>query len=52
MSENKKEKPAPKQDTKADKKTSETVHLSAEDLRRISGGASATGPTKPITGHH
>ncbi len=51
MSENKKEKPAPKQDAKADKKTSETVHLSAEDLRKISGGGSATGPTKPITGH-
>ena len=37
MSENKKEKPAPKQDAKADKKTSETVHLSAKDLRKSPG---------------
>jgi hypothetical protein len=44
MGEKKKEKPAPKPDTKADKKTSETVNLSAEDLRKISGGAIATPP--------
>jgi len=44
MGEKKKEKPAPKPDTKADKKTSVTVNLSAEDLRKISGGAIATPP--------
>src|SRR5271157_2489948 len=44
MSEKKKGKPAPKPDTKADKKTSETVHLSAEDLRKISGGARSNTP--------
>ena len=43
MSDKKKknEKSAPRPDTKADKKTSETVNLSAEDLRKISGGAKA-----------
>ena len=43
----KEKKPAPKPDAQADKKTSETVHLSAEELRRISGGTHATGP-KPM----
>ncbi len=38
MGEKKKERPTPKPETKADKKTSETVHLSAEELRKISGG--------------
>ena len=31
-------------DSKADKKTSETVHLSADELRKISGGTIATPP--------
>ena len=45
MSDEKKEKKsAPKPETKADKKGSETVHLSAEDLRKISGGSKATKP--------
>ncbi len=46
MGEKKKEKPAPKPDTKVEKKTSETVNLSAEELRKISGGAGVgtTGP--------
>lgn len=43
MGEKKKEKPAPRPDTKADKKASETVNLSAEDLRKISAGASGGG---------
>lgn len=49
MSDKKKknEKSTPQTDTKADKKVSETVHLSAEDLRKISGGATATKPPKP-----
>ena len=49
MSDKKKhEKSAPQPDTKADKKTSETVNLSAEELRKISGGATA--PKQPKTG--
>jgi len=49
MSDKKKnEKSAPRPDTKADKKTSETVQLSAEELRKISGGATA--PKQPKTG--
>ena len=40
----KSEKPAPKPEGKEDKKTSETVHLSAEELRKISGG----GFTQPL----
>jgi len=39
------EKPAPKTDKKGEKKTSETVQLSAEELRKISGGTG--GPTQP-----
>jgi hypothetical protein len=39
----KKDKPAPKPDAKDEKKTSETVHLSAEELRKISGGAGVGG---------
>ena len=35
------EKPAPNPDKKAEQKTSETVHLSAEELRKISGGQAA-----------
>ncbi len=49
MGEKKKEKPAPKPETKADKKTSETVHLSAEDLRKISGGAAIHNPPPKTT---
>jgi len=41
------EKPVPKQEVKADQKTSETVHLSAEELRKISGGAIAPKPPGP-----
>ena len=40
----KNKKPAPKPDAKEDKKTSETVHLSAEELRKISGGVGVTYP--------
>ncbi len=44
MSDKKKnEKSTPQPDTKADKKASETVHLSAEELRKISGGANSGG---------
>ncbi|HZW33403.1 MAG TPA: hypothetical protein VFF52_21980 [Isosphaeraceae bacterium] len=31
--------------TEAEKKQSETVHLTAEELRKISGGATAGNPT-------
>jgi len=49
MSDKKKnEKAAPQPETNANKKTSETVQLSAEDLRKISGGAK-TGNPPPIT---
>ena len=41
------EKPAPKADKKAEQKTSETVHLSAEELRKISGGAGGTNTQGP-----
>jgi hypothetical protein len=44
MGDKKKAKPAPKPGTKSDKKTSETVQLSADELRKISGGAVAGGP--------
>jgi len=47
MSDKKKnEKPKSQPDTKADRKTSETVNLSAEELRKISGGATASNPPK------
>lgn len=49
MGDKKKERPAPKPETKADKKTSETVHLSADELRRISGGGTLNNPP-PKTG--
>jgi hypothetical protein len=49
MAEKKPEKPAPKSETKADQKTSETVNLSAEELRKISGGGSATLPPRTNT---
>ena len=50
MSDKKKnEKPASQPDTKADKKTSETVHLSAEELRKISGGVTGTPTTETPT---
>lgn len=39
------EKPS-KGDGKSDKKAPETVHLSAEELKRISGGAVAPAPPK------
>jgi hypothetical protein len=54
MSEKKpREKPMPKPDKKVDHKTSETVHLSAEELRKISGGAGGTagGKNQPPPGH-
>jgi hypothetical protein len=35
------EKAKPKPEPEAEKKTSETVHLSAEELRKISGGSGA-----------
>jgi hypothetical protein len=43
--------PTPKPDANVDKKTSETVNLSAEELRKISGGAGAVGsnPKPPPT---
>jgi hypothetical protein len=47
MVDKKKEKPTPKPETKEDKKASETVHLSAEDLRKISGGAGVISGTNP-----
>jgi hypothetical protein len=40
-------KPAPKADPKADPKKGETVNLSAEELRKISGGAATPVPPKP-----
>jgi hypothetical protein len=42
------EKKEPKSETTPDRKTAETVHLSAEELRKISGGAGATSG-QPIT---
>ncbi len=51
MSDKKKhEKSPPKPDTKGEKKTSETVHLSAEELRKISGGAAAPKGPNPKPG--
>jgi len=44
---NKNEKSKPKGETKSDKKTSETVNLSAEELRKISGGTKVTQPPLP-----
>jgi hypothetical protein len=44
MSDKPKEKhDSPKAETKKDTKTAETVNLSAEELRKISGGATAPG---------
>ncbi len=43
---NKNEKSTSRPETKTDKKGSETVHLSAEDLRKISGGATTVPGTK------
>jgi len=40
-------KPETKPETNPEKKTSETVHLSAEELRKISGGAVAGNPPPP-----
>jgi hypothetical protein len=40
-------KPAPKAEPKPDPKKSETVNLSAEELRKISGGAAQGLPPKP-----
>ncbi len=48
MAEKKKEKTKPKPDPKAkEKKGSETVNLSAEELRKISGGGAVTTYPKP-----
>jgi hypothetical protein len=51
MAEKKKDKSDRKSETKAETrpetKTSETVHLSADELRKISGGAGAPGPPPP-----
>jgi hypothetical protein len=44
---NAQKKPAPKADPKADPKKSETVNLSAEELRKISGGSSTGVPPSP-----
>jgi hypothetical protein len=52
MSDKQKEKnrkPAPSSETEAEKKVSETVNLSAEELKRISGGAAVSPSPKPIT---
>jgi len=38
MADKKHEKPKPKPETKPEKKPAETVNLSAEELRKISGG--------------
>jgi len=38
-------------DSKKEKKTSETVHLSAEELKKISGGAQAGGNPTIGAGH-
>jgi hypothetical protein len=44
-----KEKSEPREaETKQEKKTSETVHLSAEELRKISGGATQVNPPGTI----
>ena len=39
-----------KEEGKPEQKTSETVHLSAEELRKISGGAVAPNPTPKLGG--
>jgi hypothetical protein len=44
-------KEAPQAPSKAEQKTSETVHLSAEELRKISGGATGVPPPPPGTQH-
>ena len=46
----KSKKPEPKPENPADKKTSETVHLSAEELRKISGGAATHPPPQSRRG--
>jgi hypothetical protein len=43
----KNKKPAPGSAEGADKKTSETVNLSSEELKRISGGIAQSNPPKP-----
>jgi hypothetical protein len=50
MSEKRAEKREPKQEKKAEKKAAETVNLSAEELRKISGGTQAVAPPKPGSG--
>jgi hypothetical protein len=47
MAEQSKDSQEPK--TEAEKK-SETVHLTAEELRAIAGGSRVTGPPSPIRG--
>jgi hypothetical protein len=45
MSDKPKEERKPQeQDAKQDQKTSDTVHLSAEELRKISGGTTSPNP--------
>jgi hypothetical protein len=46
----KKQKAGSNSDAEKDKKTSETVNLSAEELRRISGGYTQKPPPGPGTG--
>ena len=41
------QKSAPKPDTKADSNKTETVQLSAEELKKISGGAHTPAPPSP-----
>jgi len=41
------QKSAPKPGTKADSNKTETVQLSAEELKKISGGAHTPAPPKP-----
>ncbi len=46
----KKNKPESKTESKSDKKTTETVQLSADELRRISGGKGVSNPPPPKPG--
>lgn len=51
MSDQKKpQKATPEPDAKANEKESETVHLTAQELRNISGGLSHPMPQPPKTG--
>jgi hypothetical protein len=54
MADKKRDKPEPKreakQEGKPEKKVSETVHLSAEELRKISGGLTHPLPPPPKLG--